>query len=116
MKCWRRRDAPYAAPTAKRKRSGIGCNVDWGYLRLRKPNYPDTELQDWARKITSKNWQTDLAFFKHEEAGAAPKLAGGFSCFVESLLLFLPFGQDGVNGLRHIVTRLFVLQGYAYSG
>jgi hypothetical protein len=31
-------------------------------------------------------------------------------------LLFLPFGQDGVNGLGYIVTRLFVVQRYAHSG
>jgi uncharacterized protein YecE (DUF72 family) len=49
--------------------------ADWGYLRLRRPNYSDAELQDWARQITSQNWQAVFAFFKHEEAGAAPKLA-----------------------------------------
>lgn len=54
------------------------ATTDWGYLRLRKPNYSETELIDWAGKIGRQNWQAAYVFFKHENAGAGPKLARYF--------------------------------------
>lgn len=50
----------------------------WGYFRLRKPDYPDAELMDRAEKVKSRNWEAVYAFFKHEDEGAAPTLAGHF--------------------------------------
>jgi uncharacterized protein YecE (DUF72 family) len=50
----------------------------WGYLRLRRPGYSETDLSEWARRIKSQDWQTVYVFFKHEEAGAGPKLASHF--------------------------------------
>jgi uncharacterized protein YecE (DUF72 family) len=54
------------------------ATADWGYLRLRKPNYSEKELLDWAQKIKSQNWQAVYAFFKHEDDGAGPNLAKHF--------------------------------------
>ena len=54
------------------------ATTGWGYLRLRKPNYSEGELLDWAQKIKSQNWKRVYVFFKHEDAGAGPKLAGQF--------------------------------------
>ena len=50
----------------------------WGYLRLRKESYTKEELLDWAGKIASRNWKEVYVFFKHEDAGAGPKLARDF--------------------------------------
>lgn len=54
------------------------ATAGWGYLRLRKPDYSEGELVDWAEKIKSQQWQEVYAFFKHEDDGAGPKLAGQF--------------------------------------
>lgn len=52
--------------------------ADWGYLRLRRPGYDEGELRAWADKIDQKGWKNALVYFKHEDAGAGPKLAGEF--------------------------------------
>lgn len=52
--------------------------ADWGYLRLRRPGYSDTELKDWAARITSQDWADAFVFFKHEDAGAGPRMAARF--------------------------------------
>jgi uncharacterized protein YecE (DUF72 family) len=52
--------------------------ADRGYLRLRKPDYSEDELLGWAQKIKSQDWQAAYVFFKHEDAGAGPKLAAHF--------------------------------------
>jgi uncharacterized protein YecE (DUF72 family) len=52
--------------------------ADRGYLRLRKPDYSEDELIDWAAKIKSQDWEAVYVFFKHEDAGAGPNLAEHF--------------------------------------
>jgi uncharacterized protein YecE (DUF72 family) len=49
--------------------------ADWGYLRLRRPDYSDEELSAWAKRIQSQPWQEAFVFFKHEEAGKGPQFA-----------------------------------------
>jgi uncharacterized protein YecE (DUF72 family) len=39
----------------------------WGYLRLRKGNYTQGELEDWTGKIRAQPWSRAFVFFKHEE-------------------------------------------------
>jgi uncharacterized protein YecE (DUF72 family) len=56
----------------------LTATAGWGYLRLRKPGYSDAELSHWLRKIKSQHWQEVYAFFKHEDAGAGPRLARQF--------------------------------------
>ncbi len=50
--------------------------TDWGYLRLRKPGYSESDLADWAGKIKSQNWRAAYVFFKHEDEGAGPNWPG----------------------------------------
>jgi uncharacterized protein YecE (DUF72 family) len=49
---------------------------DWGYLRLRRPDYGDAELKDWAERVKAAGWQDAFVFFKHEEQG--PEMAKRF--------------------------------------
>ncbi len=49
--------------------------ADWGYLRLRRPDYDDATLQTWAARIRAQNWREVFVFFKHEDAGTGPRLA-----------------------------------------
>ena len=54
------------------------ATADWGYLRLRRPDYGDRELQKWAAVVREQKWQDVFVFFKHEEAGRGPQLAERF--------------------------------------
>jgi uncharacterized protein YecE (DUF72 family) len=51
------------------------ATADWGYLRLRRPDYDDTALQGWADRLRSRSWREAYVFFKHEDAGAGPRMA-----------------------------------------
>ena len=52
--------------------------ADWGYLRLRGVEYSDEALATWAQRIRDQPWTEAYVFFKHEEAGTGPALAGRF--------------------------------------
>lgn len=51
------------------------ATADWGYLRLRRPGYSDDMLKSWVDKIGGQAWDQAYVYFKHEDAGAAPKMA-----------------------------------------
>lgn len=48
----------------------------WGYLRLRRPDYSGADLAAWAERIRAQPWSEAYVFFKHEEEGTGPRLAG----------------------------------------
>jgi len=50
----------------------------WGYLRLRRQDYSDTDLVDWMKLVRAQNWEKAFVFFKHEDEGVGPKLARRF--------------------------------------
>lgn len=52
--------------------------ADWGYLRLRRPDYGDAELSAWVRRVSEQNWRDAFVFFKHEEEGKGPEMARRF--------------------------------------
>ena len=52
--------------------------ADWGYLRLRRPDYGDPELKAWGDRVRQQNWQDAFVFFKHEDEGKGPQLAKRF--------------------------------------
>ncbi|MGA7304895.1 MAG: DUF72 domain-containing protein [Rhodothermales bacterium] len=52
--------------------------ADWGYLRLRRPDYSEEGLSDWAAQIRAQAWADCFVFFKHEDEGAGPKMACRF--------------------------------------
>jgi uncharacterized protein YecE (DUF72 family) len=52
--------------------------ADWGYLRLRRPDYGDPELHSWGERVRSQNWSDAFIFFKHEEEGKGPLMAKRF--------------------------------------
>jgi uncharacterized protein YecE (DUF72 family) len=56
----------------------IDKTADWGYLRLRRVNYSEDNLADWAERIRKQNWKEIFLFFKHEDEGTGPKLAAQF--------------------------------------
>ena len=52
--------------------------ADWGYLRLRRPDYRDAELKKWMERVRQKDWRDAFIFFKHEEEGKGPQMAKRF--------------------------------------
>ena len=52
--------------------------ASWGYLRLRRPDYGDADLERWAEAVRGARWARAYVFFKHEDEGAGPKLADRF--------------------------------------
>ncbi|NIR47871.1 DUF72 domain-containing protein [candidate division KSB1 bacterium] len=56
----------------------VVSTANWGYLRLRRPEYNDEQLTDWTKRVNSQNWENAYVFFKHEEEGAGPNLAKRF--------------------------------------
>lgn len=67
------KDAPFEATT------------DWGYLRLRRDGYTADSLKTWATSVMSQAWTEAFVYFKHEDAGAGPRLAGEFAELAASL-------------------------------
>jgi uncharacterized protein YecE (DUF72 family) len=56
----------------------IDKTSDWGYLRLRRVNYSEEILADWIKRVEDQNWNDVFVFFKHEDEGSGPRLAGQF--------------------------------------
>jgi uncharacterized protein YecE (DUF72 family) len=61
------------------------ATADWGYLRLRAAEYTDADLLRWIAAIrrTGAAWRETFVFFKHEDAGTGPRLAGRLAALLE---------------------------------
>ena len=57
--------------------------ASWGYLRLRRPGYERADLADWAQRVQARDWREAFVFFKHEDAGAGPRMACEFLSIAE---------------------------------
>jgi uncharacterized protein YecE (DUF72 family) len=58
------------------------ATADWGYLRLRRDDFGDEDLRDWARRIHAQPWNDAYVFLKHE-GGMGPELAARLMEFCE---------------------------------
>ncbi len=74
----RARDAALCIEEAEELAAPRVATASWGYLRLRRPDYDEAALNDWAAWAGSQSWADAYVFFKHEEAGAGPRLATAF--------------------------------------
>ena len=54
------------------------ATADWGYLRLRRPEYSDLELRTWVKRVQEQSWRSAFVFFKHEDEGKGPRMAQRF--------------------------------------
>ena len=62
----------------------IDKTSDWGYVRLRRVQYSERELQEWIKRIRAQDWKTAFVFFKHEDEGTGPKLAAQFASLAKN--------------------------------
>ncbi len=60
------------------KSTPFQVTADWGYLRLRKSDYDDAVLRDWAAKLSAQPWREAYVFFKHEDEAHGPDYAKRF--------------------------------------
>jgi len=64
--------------------SRIEKTADWGYMRLRRVSYSESELKKWISRMQAQKWKNTFVFFKHEDEGTGPKLAARFLNLVSS--------------------------------
>lgn len=72
------RDAALVIADAEKLEVPFVATASWGYLRLRRDDYSASELHDWAGRVARQGWSDAYVFFKHEDEGAAPRLARQF--------------------------------------
>jgi uncharacterized protein YecE (DUF72 family) len=73
----------------------VVATTDWGYLRLRRPDYADGELEAWVDRVRELGWKDAFVFFKHEDAGKGPRMAERFLELAGSA-----YGSSGPPGGR----------------
>jgi len=56
----------------------IISTANWGYLRLRRTAYEESDLAEWLKRVKDQKWKDAFVFFKHEDEGTGPKLAAQF--------------------------------------
>ena len=52
--------------------------ASWGYLRLRRSEYPGDTIAQWAARVKRQSWSDAFVFFKHEDEGKGPVFARSF--------------------------------------
>ena len=43
------------------------ATASWGYIRMRRGNYPEADLASWAERLGGQKWDEAYVFVKHEE-------------------------------------------------
>ena len=72
----RARDAALCVAESEDLATPLEPTAGWGYLRLRRQDYGESELVAWAERLRAQaGWQCAYVFFKHEEEGKGPVLA-----------------------------------------
>ena len=66
------------ADTGADEPAEVVATAPYGYLRLRRDDYDSDDVGRWARIVSDQEWEDAFVFFKHEDAGAGPALAGRF--------------------------------------
>jgi uncharacterized protein YecE (DUF72 family) len=75
--CLRRFDAALCIAEHADYSVPFEATADFGYFRLRKPDYSDADMAAWAQRLedAASRWQEVFVYFKHEEAGKGPLFA-----------------------------------------
>lgn len=55
----------------------------FGYLRLRRTDYDEAALADWAARAQAAGWDEVFVYFKHEDQGTGPVYAQRFVDFIQ---------------------------------
>ena len=71
----RARGAALCIAEAEDLATPLEATAPWGYLRLRRQDYSESDVAAWAQRIVAQGWDTAYVFFKHEDEGKGPILA-----------------------------------------
>jgi len=64
----------------------IISTAPWGYLRLRRSDYTNADLLQWAERILLQKWERAFIYFKHEDEAKGAELAMHFQKLIDSRL------------------------------
>ncbi len=76
------RNAALCVAEAEALETPLVATADWGYLRLRRPEYSEPALAAWAERILRQPWTEAYAFLKHEDGARGPLLAAALAALV----------------------------------
>jgi uncharacterized protein YecE (DUF72 family) len=51
------------------------ATAKWGYLRLRREDYVESDIRKWGNRISAQPWKNAFVYFKHEDEGKGPAYA-----------------------------------------
>ena len=79
--CLRRFDAALCIAEHEDRSAPFEPTANFGYFRLRRPDYSDADLAAWAQRLedAAARWTDVFVYFKHEEAGKGPLYASKLS-------------------------------------
>jgi uncharacterized protein YecE (DUF72 family) len=69
---------------AAERKAPIVPTARWGYLRLRRADYDNASLGEWAERVLAQPWDEAWVFFKHEDEGKGPALAAAFKKILDN--------------------------------
>ena len=73
----RARNAALCLAESEKLSTPAVATADFGYLRLRREDYQESDIARWAEVIRANNsWSEVFVYFKHEESGVGPRFAG----------------------------------------
>jgi uncharacterized protein YecE (DUF72 family) len=61
------------------------ATANWGYLRLRREDYVETDIRAWAQRILAQKWKRAFVYFKHEDEAKGPALAALLRSILRSI-------------------------------
>jgi uncharacterized protein YecE (DUF72 family) len=76
--CLRAHGAALCAADTDEEGAEIVQTAPWGYIRLRRMDYAEAALAEWASRVGDTGWERAFVFFKHEDDGAGPEMAERF--------------------------------------
>lgn len=79
--------------TDESQASEVISTTTWGYLRLRRSEYTEEGLSQWADRILAQKWEKAFVFFKHEDGARGAEMALRFQELIDSKEKTRPAGM-----------------------
>ncbi len=83
--CLRRFGVALCVAESQERTVPIEVTANFGYFRLRRPDYSDADLEACARRIqeAARDWSDVFVYFKHEAEGRGPLYAAKLRSLIE---------------------------------
>jgi uncharacterized protein YecE (DUF72 family) len=60
------------------------ATAKWGYLRLRREDYVESDIREWGKRISAQKWNSAFVYFKHEDKAKGPAYGQLLRSFLDS--------------------------------